>query len=432
MGEGFAVNIGHARWYRIGLLLFLMYLTAFVDRSNIGMAAPAMVKSFGLSSTAVGVLLSAFFWGYVITMVPAGWTVSRYSAKKVIIWALVVWSIMAILTGVVTSFNALLVVRFLMGLAEGVVWPAFSIVIVNWFPDHERGRAMNFSELSLPVSAIIMAPLAGWMIHTWNYHVMFILQGLPPLIMAGLFAWLGSDSPEKDRLISNTERTYIMERMASERKTQVQSDEGTIWNVLGNYRIWILGVIYFLWINGFYSFGLWMPTLLKQLSGKGIQVVGWLSAVPFVLAVVAMLINSALSDRWRLKRMWFVAVPLLIGGFGLVTEHFIGFGLGINMLVLIISGIGIYAAFGPWWAWSVSFVPKNQAGSANGLINLLGNFGGITGPIIVGIAAHGKNVINGFYILGFGIVAAAIVAIIFGIIVRSRASADNQRPLSLE
>ncbi len=105
MGEGFAVNIGHARWYRIGLLLFLMYLTAFVDRSNIGMAAPAMVKSFGLSSTAVGVLLSAFFWGYVITMVPAGWTVSRYSAKKVIIWALVVWSIMAILTGVVTSYN---------------------------------------------------------------------------------------------------------------------------------------------------------------------------------------------------------------------------------------------------------------------------------------------------------------------------------------
>lgn len=160
------MNIGRSRWYRIGFLLFLMYLVAFVDRSNIGMAAPVMVKSYGLTSASTGVLLSAFFWGYVITQVPGGWIAGKYSAKRVIIGALVVWGTMAILTGLMPSFNSLLVVRFIMGLAEGVVWPSFAVMFVNWFPDDERARAINLSEMSLPISSLIMAPLAGWMIHT--------------------------------------------------------------------------------------------------------------------------------------------------------------------------------------------------------------------------------------------------------------------------
>ncbi len=400
------MNIGRSRWYRIGFLLFLMYLVAFVDRSNIGMAAPVMVKSYGLTSASTGVLLSAFFWGYVITQVPGGWIAGKYSAKRVIIGALVVWGTMAILTGLMPSFNSLLVVRFIMGLAEGVVWPSFAVMFVNWFPDDERARAINLSEMSLPISSLIMAPLAGWMIHTWNYHVMFILQGLPPLIMAVIFGWLGSDSPEKDRFISESERTFLAEHRSTAAK-----ETGSLWKVLGNYRIWIFCVIYFLWVNGMYSFGLWLPSLVKQLSHSGIQAIGLISALPFILATVAMYLNATWSDRHGTNRTWFVAVPLLIGGIALVVEHFIGFNLVVNMMILIVAGIGIYAAFGPWWAWCLSFVPRNQAGPAMGLINLVGNFGGIVGPIVVGMAAHGKNLINGFYILGFAMLLACLLVV---------------------
>jgi MFS family permease len=170
-------------------------------------------KSYGLTSGSTGVLLSAFFWGYVITRVPGGWVAVKYSVKRVLIGALVAWGTMAILT--VPFFNSLLAVRFIMGLAEGVVWPSFAVMFVNWFPEDERARAINFSEMPLPISSLIMAPLAGWMILTWNYHVMFILQGLPPLIMAVIFGLLGSYSPEKDSLISESERTFLAEHRST-------------------------------------------------------------------------------------------------------------------------------------------------------------------------------------------------------------------------
>ncbi|WAH41289.1 MFS transporter [Alicyclobacillus fastidiosus] len=400
------MNVGRSRWYRICLMLFIMYLVAFVDRSNIGMAAPVMVKSYGLTSASTGVLLSVFFWGYVITQVPGGWVAEKFSAKRVIIGALIVWGAMAILSGLMPTFNSLLTVRFIMGLAEGVIWPAFAVTFVNWFPDEERGRAITFSEMSLPISSLIMAPLAGWMIHTWNYHVMFILQGIPPLIMAVVFGWLGSDSPQKDRFISESERQFLAEHRSTGAK-----ETGSLLDVFANYRIWVFCIIYFLWVTGLYSFGLWLPSLVKQLSSSGIEAIGLFSAIPFILAALAMFLNGRWSDKHGNNRTWFVAIPLLIGGIALVVEHFIGFNMTANMIVLIVAGIGIYAAFGPWWAWCMSFVPRNQAGPAMGLINLVGNFGGIVGPIVVGIAAHGKNLINGFYILGFAMLLGFLLVV---------------------
>lgn len=398
-------NIPKARWYRIGLLLFLIYLTAFVDRSNIGMAAPLMVKSLGLSTASVGVLLSGFFWGYVITQIPGGWIAGKFSAKSMIVFALIIWGIAAMLTGVVHSFSALMAVRFIMGLAEGVVWPAFSIYFVNWYPDEERARAINFSEMSLPISSIIMSPLAGWMIQKWNYEMMFILQGIPPLILAVLFFFLAPDSPAKDRLLSKEERDYL-----EQNKSTAIKEKGSFLEVIANPKIWVFSVIYFLWITGLYSFGLWMPSLMKQLSSTGIQGIGILSAIPFILAAIAMYATATLSDRRGGKRSTFVAVALLIGGMSLIVEHFIGLSLVANMIVLIVAGIGIYAAMGPWWAWAMSFVPRDQAGTANGLINLCGNFGGIVGPIVVGAVAQNGNLINGFYVLGFAMVVGSILA----------------------
>jgi MFS family permease len=163
-----------------------------------------------------------------------------------------------------------------------------------------------------------------------------------------------------------------------------------------------------------------MPSLMKELSSKGIGTVGWLSAIPFVLAAVSMYINATWSDSHKDKRAFFIAIPLAIGGIALVLQHIFGHSLSMNMIFLIIAGIGIYAAFGPWWAWAMSFFPNNQAGTLNGLINLCGNFGGIVGPIIVGAVAQGKNLLEGFYVLGFFLILGAIIVISFNAVSKSK------------
>ncbi|MBO0801878.1 MAG: MFS transporter [Nocardiopsaceae bacterium] len=410
-------SVPRARWYRVGLLLFLIYLVAYIDRTNISVAAPSMEKGLGLSSATTGVLLSAFFWGYVITQVPGGWAASRINAKIVVIAALVVWGVGAIGTGLVTTYDQLLAVRVLMGLAEGVVWPSFTVMIMNWYPDREQGRAMNIVEIALPLSSVVASPIAGVMIAAWSYHAMFILQGIPAFVLAIVFALIVGVHPSTDRMLSAAERRYLEANQATGAKPR-----GSFTEVLANPRIWILGVIYFLWVSGLYAFGLWVPSFISQLSQDGIGLVGLLSAIPFVVAAVSMYINARISDRPGFNRAWSVIVPLAIGGVALLIQHWIGDGLWLNMVFLMVAGIGIYAAFGPWWAWAASQVPKNQTGPSMGLINFMGNFGGIVGPIVVGLAAGGGNLSNGFYILGIALLIGAVGTALVGVRGRSPAS----------
>lgn len=407
---GAHASIPRARWYRVGLLLFLIYLIAYIDRTNISLAAPGMVRTLGLSSATMGVLLSAFFWGYVITQVPGGWAASRIGPKKVVIVALVIWGLGAIATGLVTTYDQLLAVRVVMGLAEGVVWPSFTVIITNWYPNEEHGRAMNVVEMTLAISSLIMAPIAGWMIATWNYQTMFVLQGIPAFVLAAIFAILVGEHPSRDRFLKPEEREYLLTNQSTGAKAR-----GSFLEVLAMPRMWALGVIYFLWVSGLYAFGLWVPSFVDQLSKGGIGLVGLLSAIPFLLATVAMYINARISDRPGFNRAWSVIVPLTIGGVTLLVQHYVGGGLWLNMLLLVIAGIGLYAAFGPWWAWAASQVPRNQTGPSMGLINFVGNFGGIAGPILVGVAARGGNVSSGFYILGLALLLGALGTFLVGI-----------------
>lgn len=412
-------SVPKARWWRIGLLLFLIYTVAFADRQNISVAAPAMVKELHLSSTVLGVLLSAFFWGYVLTQVPGGLLANRIGPKWVIVATLVVWGGAAIATGLVHGYYALLGVRFAMGLAEGAVWPSFAVMFVNWYPDSERGRAINFSEMALPVSSIIMAPTAGWLIAAFNWQTMFIVWGLPPLVLAAAFAYWGADHPDQDRFLSEEERQFLAERPST-----ASREHGSFLEVLRSPMVWTFSALYFLWITGLYSFGLWLPSLLSQLSKSGIAAVGLLSAVPFVLAAVAMYLNAKASDAAPDRRAPHVVVPMFLAGAALLVQHVVHLGLLGNMILLIITGIGLYAAFGPFWAWALQYIPRNQAGPAMGLINVAGNFGGIVGPPIVGAAAAGGAVANGFYVLGFFLLGAGLLAVATALLARRDNNAE--------
>jgi MFS family permease len=396
--------VPRSRWYRIGLVLFLIQLVAYMDRTNIGVAAPAMATHLGLSASVVGVLLSAFFWGYVITQVPGGWTATRIGPRRVIAGALIVWGIGGFITATVDSYGGLLCARVLMGLAEGVVWPSFTVLVVNWFAASEQGRAMSLLEFSLPISSVITAPLAGWMISAFNYHAMFVLQAIPAFVMAGVILFVARDHPAADPHLSAAERDYLLASAPRGSKAQ-----GSFLEVLALPRTWILGVVLFFWVSGLYSFGLWIPSAVSELSHRGIGLVGLISAIPFLFATVALYVNGRIADRPGVNRAWTVIVPLIAGGIALLTEHFVGQNLWLNMLLLVIGAIGIYAGFGPWWAWAASQVPHNQTGAAIGVINCVGNFGGVAGPVVVGLAARGHHVSSGFYVLGLALLIGAVI-----------------------
>ncbi|MCH6264530.1 MFS transporter [Neobacillus citreus] len=397
------------RWYRIGLFLFLVYLFAFIDRSNIGMAAPSMTSELGLTSKEMGLLLSAFFWGYILTQMPGGWIAQRFSAKWVIITASTLFGIFSCLTGFMQSNESLVAVRFLLGLAEGAMWPSFMVLTIKWFPVNERAQISGLFLLAIPLSSVILSPLAGWMIDTWDWKMMFFLQALPPILLAVFAIFLLADDPMEDKRLSEKEREFILNNRGIKINDGPTQKQPFIKSILSS-RLWVLGLIYLFWLTGLYAYGLWLPTVVKSINGGTLTTVGMLSAIPPLLGAIAMFLNSRLSDR-NMTRGKYVIWPLTLGGTALLVSHFIHDPV-LSYLLLCISAIGIYTPFGAWWAWCLDNIPPEHTGSHNGFINLFGNFGGVIGPPIVALASDGSNVGSGFYILGFGMLLAALLSVL--------------------
>jgi sugar phosphate permease len=398
-------RIGKSRWLRVGLIVFISYLVAFADRTNIGVAAPQMARDLQLGTTITGALLGAFFWGYLVTQIPGGWLSTRIGPRRVIAVSMFITGVMACLTGMVHTLPALITVRVIMGLAEGVIWPSFSVIFVRWFPARERARGIAFAQYALPLSSVVMAPLAGWMIDVFHWKTMFILQGLPAIVMAVLVWLFVSDDPATDRWLSKSERDFITQQ----RLAGTGADD-SFGSVLKQSTVWLLAVVALSWIMVIFSFGLWMPSLIKQYFAHGYAAVGWLTALPSLFGAFSMFINSWLSDRpSSLSRGWFVAVPLVVAGAALLAQHYIDGGLVFTMIMFCIAGAGLFSPSGTWWAWVISKVPRNQAAPSIALINMFASFGGVVGPLVVGFYARGGNLSSSFYILGYFLFAAAIV-----------------------
>lgn len=399
--------IGRSRWTRVGLIVFVSYLVAFAERSNIGVAAPMIARDLGLDVKVVGTLLSAFFWGYVLTQIPGGWISHRLGPTRVVGVALIVAGIASCLTGTITDLRAMLVCRVVLGIAEGVIWPSFAILFIRWFPGSERGRAVSMAQYALPISSVVMAPLAGWMIDVVHWPAMFILQGVPCIAMGLLFMWALSDDPAQDKRLGEAERRYILSH-----RDQGTSGNAKFADVLRHPFVWLLGVASFCWIMVIFSFGLWMPSLVKQSIDQGFAVAGLLTAVPFVFAAISMYLNARFSDRSRISRGWFVAVPNTVAGLALLGQHYGPNTLGWTMTMFCIAGAGLYSGAGTWWSWALSMFPRNQAGPAIGVMNVFASFGGIVGPMAVGYFASGSNPATSFYILGYSLFIGAVLILL--------------------
>jgi sugar phosphate permease len=399
--------VGRSRWTRVGAIVFISYLVAFADRSNIGVAAPLIAHDLALDMTVIGTLLSAFFWGYVLTQIPGGAIAQRIGPRRVVGTALIVTGIAACLTGLIADLRALLFVRVMLGIAEGVIWPSFAILFIRWFPGEERGRAVSVAQFAMPISTIVMAPLAGWMIDIVHWQMMFVMQGIPAIAMGLVFLRYVTDDPSTDKRISESERDYILRH-----RNQGTSDNAGFSAVLARPAVWLLGLASFFWIMVIFSFGLWMPSLIKSFFQHGYSLTGVLTAVPFVFGALSMYLNARFSDRARVSKGWFVALPVVVAGIALLAQHYGPSTLAWSMLMFSIAGAGLYSGAGTWWSWAISMFPRNQAGAAIGMMNIFASFGGIVGPMAVGYFARGASAASSFYILGYALFASAAIMLL--------------------
>lgn len=400
------------RWGHIIPLAMVMYILAYVDRINVAMILPYIDPRFGLTKTDAGFAAGIFFVGYMILQIPGGYFASRWSAKKVVALLMVAWGVVAVATGFVQDRTQLYVARFVLGIFEGGVWPAVLVLLATWFPQRERARANALWMTCLPLSAVLMAPFTGWLLTFLSWRAVFILEGLPPLIWVFVWWFLIADHPSEAGWVSPEERTYLEEVAAAENAAKPAS--AGYWAAFTDRTVLWLIVAYFFWMSGFYGYTMWVPAVVKAFAGNGnAGLVGWISAVPFVFALICMVVNSSWSDR-RMRRQAHIAVPMIIGAIGLICGQFVS-SPALQLTFLCVAGIGVYGPYGPFWAVPSSLLRVEVAGAAMGLINAIGNLGGFAGPYIVGwVRDHTNSGFAGFFVLSVFLLITATISLLLG------------------
>jgi sugar phosphate permease len=386
-------------------IVFITYSLAYLDRANYGFASAAGIDrdlhiTHGMSS----LLGALFFLGYFFFQVPGALYAERRSVRKLVFISLIAWGILAAATGLVNNFPALLVIRFMLGVVEAAVMPAMLIFISNWFTRTERSRANTFLILGNPVTILWMSVLSGYLVDSAGWRSMFIAEGIPAVIWAFCWWFMVKDRPRDATWLSDAERAALHDTLEQE-QAGIEPVKGYA-QAFRSLTVITLSLQYFCWSIGVYGFVLWLPSILKNTQTWGMVVTGWLSAMPYLAATLAMITLSWLSDRSQ-QRYRFVWPSLLVGAVAFVGSYLLGsHAFWLSYALLVIAGAAMYAPYGPFFAIVPELLPKNVAGGAMALINGMGALGSFVGSYVVGYL----NGATGSPSASYMFMAAALVA----------------------
>lgn len=371
------------RWWYLMPIIFITYSLAYLDRANYGFAAAAGIdKDLGITHGMSSLIGSLFFLGYCLFQVPGAIYAQRNSVKKLIFVSLILWGLCAAATGMVSNIPMLMVLRFVLGVVEAAVMPSMLMYISRWFTRTERSRANTFLILGNPVTVLWMSVVSGYLVRSFGWREMFVIEGLPALAWAVVWWFTVKDRPADAPWMTDGEKAELDARLKAE-----QAHIAPVRDYRAAFRSSVVlkcCAIHALWSIGVYGFIMWLPSILKGASKIDIVSVGWLAAVPYFAAIVLMLLASWLSDKTRNRKL-FVWPLLLVGTIALVASFLVGGShFWISFTLLVIAGAAMYAPYGPFFALVPELVPSNVLGGAIGIINSSGALGAFLGSWVVG------------------------------------------------
>jgi ACS family tartrate transporter-like MFS transporter len=301
--------------------------------------------------------------------------------------------------------------RFLLGAAEAGFFPAVIVYLSHWFIQEDRAKATSNFMAAIPVSLIIGSPVAGWILsHNWfaieGWRWLFFVEGIPAILLGTVAFFFLTDQPSQARWLTTEQRQWISRKLEQEKPLSPQTT--SIGQALRSRTVLLLATAAFLEYFVGYSVIFWLPTILKNQSALSDAQVGLFGAVPYVVALFAMLFIGWHSDRSR-ERRWHAAFPLFIAAIGFAC--LISLSTSNVRMVLLLSVVCVAVAFLPvFWAIPTEILSDSKAAVAVGTINALASLAGFGGPYAFGyLRTETGSFVAGFVVLMFCAVAAGIL-----------------------
>lgn len=399
---------------RILPFVTVLFILSFLDRVNLSFAALDMTRDLGFGPSVYGFGAGIFFWGYLLFEIPAARLVERGSARLWLGVMLIAWGIAATLMGAVRGVAEFYVLRVLLGIAEAGFFPGIIIYLSHWFPNADRARAVGALAVGLPAANLIGAPVSSWLLsqNWWNipgWRWLFIVEGFPSVI-AGIVTMIYlKNRPSEAEWLTDQEKNWLERVLASEREARPAPGNRGQHRVL-NAQLLLLVLIWFLDNMGVYGFNLWLPMMLKKLSGYSSATVVAMASAPFAGALIAAAYVSLSSDRSG-ERRWHTGLPMMIFGCGLGLSVFFGESLWLATGALCLAALGLTSGTPGFWA--LATVSPGTSGSTRvAIITSAGALGGFCGPYLMGYLREATNGFGtGMAILSCSLIAAGLLSI---------------------
>ncbi|MDA8145921.1 MAG: MFS transporter [Thermaerobacter sp.] len=380
------------RRYWILTLLTVAYFVNYLDRGAISVAIPFIGRDLSLDHTQMGLAMSAFFLGFVLLELPAGWLADRIGCRVLVPAGILWWSVFSFLTGTVGSLGSLLAVRVAFGLGEGIYPPTSLKALSLWMPRRERARANGIMLAATNLGLAVSVLLGAGIIYLWGWRALFYLIALPGAVVAWLLY-----------------RYYRDPAPCGQKRT------GSLGQLVRLPAVWVWSVAWLAMFIAFWGLSSWLPTYLLQGRHFPLAVMGVVGSVPYVLGVVGMLLGGYLSDR--LRRRAVTIVPALgLGavaiGLGYLLPGFwpalLGFGLG-NLCISMVPS--------PFYSLPMDSLPPEQVGAALGLVNSVGMLSGLLAPTLIGYTIDRTGGFGGGFLI---IVGSLVLSAVLVLAVRER------------
>jgi MFS transporter, ACS family, tartrate transporter len=395
--------------------LFLVYVTAYIDRVNVGFAGLDMTRELHFSNEVFGFGAGIFFFGYCLLQIPGAMLAQRWSARKWIAAVMIGWGLLAALTGFIQTSTQFNIIRFLLGLAEGGLFPAVVVYLTHWFRQEDRAKAVALFMAAIPASNAVGGIIAAQLLKLhWlgvsNWRWLLILEGLPALVGGIATLLYLTDWPKDARWLSEDEREWITEEIEREnREKEKGQPKMSILQVFGKPLVLALAFSYFSMNVAAYGLTIWLPKMVQQFPGLTTGQVSLIASIPYLCAIPSMLVAAWHSDRTG-ERKWHAIIATVVAAAGLAISQVPGLSPPVIVAGFSIAAMGIMSYYPSYWALPTKLLSAGVAAAAFGFINLIANLGGFVGPYAVGFLTD----ITGSYVAGILLLVAG--AFISGVV----------------
>jgi MFS transporter, ACS family, tartrate transporter len=336
---------------------------------------------------------------------------------------MITWGVISACTMFVQSAASFYAVRFLLGVAEAGFFPGMILYLSFWFPARERAKAVGFFMSAIAISYAIGAPISGAIMSVFggvagltDWQWLFLIEAIPA-VLAGFFVlWYLDDGPADATWLEDDEKRWLARRLEGEERARLSAERHTVGEAMKDRRVLTFGLLYFCMVVNVYGLSFWVGEIVDNIGGLSDVGKGFVTAIPYTVAIVGLVLISRRSDRTG-DRKGHVSACLAIAAVAFIVSTVVS-----PVAAIAALAVGLFFLLGAhpvFWTMPAALLSGTAAAAGIALINSIGNLGGFVGPYLVGLLEDATGSTDG------GLIALAVI-LLGGSLLATRVAHDRE------